>query len=516
MVEVNGALLNGFCAAGKSIHLLLQDRLAPDKTWDAKQWYDVLELRTLIEHSSRYSNPAAVLERLGEEMMLAWYTHGPGKIIAPTALAFLRFQSGSQGYGSVVRGAATEIGSFELDGLDPAGGVATVCSSTVFERDMELGILYGGLTACNDLLYFDIVLRDNRSHFDIRFVTRENRETLAWADPLPETEWRLRQQIHQFQRREYFWVSINDTLHEAMTELKSAQQQLILQEKMASIGTLTAGVAHEINNPTNFAHAGAQTLETKLELFRQFLLELAGDDADARVLDTLNERFRELRAQLATIIEGTSRIRDLVKDLRTFSRLDEADKKPVPIGDSLNSTINLVRTQYADCAQIDCQLDANPVLDCWPAQLNQVFMNLIVNACQAIERKQRDRQEPTLGHLQICSRLEHDRLLLEFHDDGCGMSDAVAKRIFEPFFTTKTVGEGTGLGLSISFGIIQRHHGSIRVHSIEGAGSCFTIELPLHAPATSHYFKPRTTASLSVSADGCCPRTIDNISRQRR
>jgi signal transduction histidine kinase len=480
MVEVNGALFKAFCAAGKSIHLLLQDRMSANATWDIDQWYSVEAFRALLDHSSRYSNPAAVLERLGEEMMHSWYAHGPGMSIAPTALDFIRFQSGSQGYGSVVRGESLEVGNFELLAMNPAGGMATICSSTVFPRNMELGILYGGLTACNDLLYFDIALRDDRRHFDIRFVSRDNRETLSWAAPLPETEWRLRQQIHQFQRREYFWVSINDTLHEAMEELQSTQQQLVLQEKMASIGTLTAGVAHEINNPTNFAHAGAQALETKLEQFRRFLLELAGDKADARVLATLNERCDELGAQLGTILEGTSRIRDLVKDLRTFSRLDEAGKKPVPIGDSLNSTINLVRTQYAECAQITCQLDANPMLDCWPAQLNQVFMNLIVNACQAIERKQRGQREPVLGHLQIRGRLEHERLVLEFCDDGCGMSEAVAKRIFEPFFTTKDVGEGTGLGLSISFGIIKRHHGSIRVHSVEGEGTRFTIELPLH------------------------------------
>jgi predicted ATPase/signal transduction histidine kinase len=271
-------------------------------------------------------------------------------------------------------------------------------------------------------------------------------------------------------------------VRDAMKVLEETQQQLILREKMASVGSLTAGVAHEINNPANFAHAGTQTLKAELERFRQFLLELAGEDADAQVLERINERINGLVEQSSLILEGTSRIRDLVLDMRSFARLDEAEKKGVAIGDSLMSTVNLVRTQYAHNVDIRCHLEANPVLECWPAQLNQVFMNLIVNGCQAIGNKHKQEGGSEPGVLEIRSRIEGDWLVLEFEDSGTGIAPELVGRIFEPFFTTKDVGEGTGLGLSISFRIIEKHHGSITVRSTVGQGACFTVRLPVRKP----------------------------------
>ncbi len=276
-------------------------------------------------------------------------------------------------------------------------------------------------------------------------------------------------------------------LEQAMTALKSTQQHLVFQEKMASIGTLTAGVAHEINNPANFAHVGAQSLGMELERFRRFLLELAGEDADADVLARLNREIDGLVGQVGIIVEGTSRIRDLVKDLRAFSRLDEADRKAVLIADCLLSTVRLVRTQYERTTDIVCQFEANPVVECWPAQLNQVFMNLIVNGCHAIADKQAGKggERPALttgtvrGTLTIRTRIEGDTLVIEFEDNGCGIAADNLDRIFEPFFTTKALGKGTGLGLSISFGIIGKHMGSLSVTSVEGQGSCFTVRLPM-------------------------------------
>ncbi|MES3023634.1 MAG: AAA family ATPase [Pseudomonadota bacterium] len=268
----------------------------------------------------------------------------------------------------------------------------------------------------------------------------------------------------------------------AMGELQATQRQMLFQEKMASIGTLTAGIAHEINNPANFAHAGAQTLKSSLEQFRAFLLKLAGDDADTEVLARLNRQIDGLTGQVDIITEGTLRIRDLVRDLRTFTRLGEAEKKSVRIADSLDSTINLVRMQYAEHVRFECALTANPELRCWPALLNQVFMNLVVNACQAIEAKQAASGWGEPGVLSIRNRIEGDRLIFEFEDSGAGIPAHELGRVFDPFFTTKDVGAGTGLGLSISFGIIEKHEGTISVRSTLGSGTCFTISLPLAGP----------------------------------
>ncbi|MFC4159000.1 sensor histidine kinase [Chitinimonas lacunae] len=268
-------------------------------------------------------------------------------------------------------------------------------------------------------------------------------------------------------------------LDATLRELRQAQAQLVQTEKMASLGTLTAGIAHEINNPANFAHVGAQSLAVELESFREFLLALAGEEAPEALVASLNRRVDALIGQTDTVIEGTTRIRDLVRDLRTFARLDEAERKAVRIGDCLQPTLNLVRGQLAPYVQIDAELAANPTLECWPAQLSQVFLNLISNAYQAIVSRRRADPASPQGKLVIRSRQNGEWLEMSFQDNGCGMAPEVLPRIFEPFYTTKPVGEGTGLGLSISFGIVERHRGLIEVSSVEGEGSCFTVKLPV-------------------------------------
>ena len=274
----------------------------------------------------------------------------------------------------------------------------------------------------------------------------------------------------------------NAQLEATLKTLRDTQVQLVQQAKIASLGTLTAGVAHEINNPANFAFVGAYNLNGQLQEFQRFLLALAGPDAPPEMLQRINEHFEHLNGSLGSITEGTSRIRDLVKDLRTFSRLDEAEWKAVPIADSLLATVNLVRTQYAQLVEIRCELHANPELECWPAQLNQVFMQLIVNACQACQARQNHAaggQALPHGLLIIRSHEETGFLVFEFEDNGIGISANCIEHIFDPFFTTRTVGEGMGMGLSISFGIVKKHGGSISVRSKEGEGSCFCIKLPL-------------------------------------
>lgn len=261
-------------------------------------------------------------------------------------------------------------------------------------------------------------------------------------------------------------------------EILATQQQLVQSEKMASLGTLTAGVAHEINNPTNFVHVSAQNLEVDLSRFEQFILALAGDDADEEILQSFEQQFKPLHDHIKTIKDGTTRIKGIVKDLRAFTHLDADDKQLVHICETLESTINLTKTQFLELAEVVTEFNGNPELLCYPAQLSQVFMNLIVNACDAIREKQAADEQPQRGKI-IIGLKEVDRgIEISFQDNGNGMSEVTQNKLFEPFYTTKAVGEGTGLGLSISYSIVEKHQGEMKVSSTLGEGTTFTLFLP--------------------------------------
>ncbi|MDH5561246.1 MAG: ATP-binding protein [Deltaproteobacteria bacterium] len=260
-------------------------------------------------------------------------------------------------------------------------------------------------------------------------------------------------------------------------QLKETQSQLVQSEKMAGLGTLVAGVAHEINNPVNFVNVSSKTLVTDLKEFKELIFDLA-DDADDDFVKLFNEKFDHFDSCLKDITEGISRIKTIVLDLRTFSRLDESEQKKVLISDSLLTTLRLVKAQYNKEVNFICDFKVEKEIECWPAQLNQVFMNIMSNACQAIIFKQEQKNELTPGDLTISTFVKDDKLGIAFKDTGCGMNDIVINKIFEPFFTTKTVGEGTGLGMSISYGIIEKHNGNIQVSSIPDQGTTITLLLP--------------------------------------
>lgn len=261
-------------------------------------------------------------------------------------------------------------------------------------------------------------------------------------------------------------------------KIVATQKQLVQSEKMASLGTLTAGVAHEINNPTNFTHAAIYMMHNEVEAIKAFLKQLAGgDNADPKVLDSFEDHFADLMELIDTAAEGARRIMTIVNNLQSFTRLDNTEQKESLIGDLVESTVRLVQTQY-DEITIDSQLSFNPPITCYPAKLSQVLMNLIVNACQAIQSERR-RSTPKKGHVQITTEQSQNQLKISVKDNGCGMSEVTQQRIFEPFYTTKDVGSGTGLGMAISFGIIEEHDGSIEIESAEGEGSVISICLPL-------------------------------------
>jgi two-component system sensor histidine kinase ChiS len=265
---------------------------------------------------------------------------------------------------------------------------------------------------------------------------------------------------------------------ERTKELKNAQGYLVHSEKMAGLGTLVAGVAHEINNPSSFVHTSAYNLENELKKFETFLLELAGDDADEEIKNAFKEKFTGLSSHLNTIKEGTRRINKIVQDLRTFSRSEPSEMKPITLLEGLKITLELVKAQHKDHVEFVNDFPYNPEIVGNSADLNQVFMNIMINACQSILKKQENTDKSEKGTLNIKTREDKEYAVILFQDTGTGMPEAVKQKIFDPFFTTKPLGQGTGLGLSISYGIIKKHKGHIEVDTQEGIGTTITLYLP--------------------------------------
>ncbi len=268
-------------------------------------------------------------------------------------------------------------------------------------------------------------------------------------------------------------------LRQKHEELKSTQAQLVQSEKMASLGLIVAGVAHEINNPASFSHTSAYNLERDLIKLNTFIEQLAGDEADAEILNAFKEKFEPLYKHISTIKEGTKRIGDIIKDLRTFSRMEKSEMQHFNLQEGLQVTLNLVKAYYRDTIDFITDFQPGIEIEGSAAELNQVFMNLLTNGCYAILEKQKLNGEKTGGKFTIRMRKEMGLAVIVFQDSGIGMTKEVQEKIFDPFFTTKPVGEGTGLGLSISYAIIKKHNGRIKVESEIGKGTTVTLYLPL-------------------------------------
>ncbi|MGC6533671.1 MAG: sensor histidine kinase, partial [Flavobacteriales bacterium] len=281
----------------------------------------------------------------------------------------------------------------------------------------------------------------------------------------------------------------NQDLNVAYKSLQTTQSQLVEAEKMAGLGQMTAGIAHELNNPINYVSSNVNPLKRDVDEVFQVLDEYQTftkkheSDAEVGKIRSLEKELDlpflriEIGQLLKGIREGAERSAAIVKGLRTFSRLDEDTLKLADINDGLESTLVILKSNYKGQCEVVKELDPNlPQVECYPGKLNQVFMNILNNAIQATVDTNRDRES---REVRVSTKTADGQLEVHIADNGAGMSEEVKSRIFEPFFTTKKVGEGTGLGLSIVLGIIEQHNGTIHVESAPGEGTEFVITLPL-------------------------------------
>lgn len=261
----------------------------------------------------------------------------------------------------------------------------------------------------------------------------------------------------------------NQLLEEQNLQIKQAQTQLVQAEKMASLGQLTAGIAHEINNPINFVSGNVSPMKRDIQEIDQWIVK----NCQGVRPEEIQETFEEVYELLAGIEEGAGRTKDIVKGLRNFSRLDEDDKKVTDVHQGIESTLTLLTHRIPSTLHIHKQYGDLPAISCYPGKLNQVFMNILTNALDATGEE---------GEIFIQTNWKgEDKQLINvsFRDTGIGMTPYEREHLFDPFFTTKEVGKGTGLGMSIAYGIIQQHQGSIEVKSEKGKGSEFIISLPV-------------------------------------
>ncbi|TFH31751.1 MAG: peptidylprolyl isomerase [Deltaproteobacteria bacterium] len=274
----------------------------------------------------------------------------------------------------------------------------------------------------------------------------------------------------------------NLRLNEALAALKRSQAKVLHQEKMASIGQLAAGVAHEINNPIGFINSNLSTLGKYLSRIGGFLAiqsECIAAGAPPEQVESVRQQqaslkidyiVKDLEDLIRESMEGAERVRSIVADLKSFSRVDESEYRQADLNECLRSTINIAWHEIKHKATLRKELGEIPRTRCYPQQMNQAFMNLLVNAAHAIEHQ---------GVITVRSWEEDGYVCVSVADTGRGIPEENLDRIFEPFFTTKEVGKGTGLGLSITCDIVKKHNGEITVRSDPGTGTVFTVRIPV-------------------------------------
>lgn len=281
----------------------------------------------------------------------------------------------------------------------------------------------------------------------------------------------------------------NHELNKTLEDLKQTQSQLVESEKMASLGQLTAGIAHEINNPINFVTSNINPLKRDIEMILDALTMIENvstsdaSPADKRKqIDDYKEELDfdyltlEIKHLIKGINEGANRTAEIVKGLRIFSRLDEDDLKKADINEGLESTMVIVNNLLNNKIKVIKEYSDLPGVECYPGKLNQVFLNIISNAIYAVQKQF---GEKTGGEIVITTSHDEENVIIKIKDNGTGMDAQTQKKVFEPFFTTKEVGEGTGLGMSIAYNTIKKHNGKIIINSAPNEGTEFILQIPI-------------------------------------
>ncbi|MDJ0839934.1 MAG: ATP-binding protein [Acidobacteriota bacterium] len=370
-----------------------------------------------------------------------------------------RFRDTDSVYG---RGIRTLVASPLFEG-DTIYGIVVVFTSerktSYTEQDMSLLVV---LSAGAALRYRNIVLTEQAAD-QLREANRMLEEKVA-------------ERTRDLQQR-------NEELKRKNEEISATQNQLVMQEKMASLGTLTAGVAHEINNPNNFIAGGCSNLERELNGFEKILFSLA-EDGDQEITDMFRTRFSVLHDHCGTIMQGCRRIKGIVDDLQLVTRLGETGIKDVALAETIRAGANLLQSKYPR-VNFAWDLEDRMMLTCNPAELSQVFMALLDNGCRAIETRLDNAcshsmaDKPSDGSFHISGKTDDLQVTLGFRDSGCGMEPEVLGKIFDPFFTTRPPGMGTGLGLYTSYNVVHKMGGELKATSTPGEGSTFFLTLPL-------------------------------------